>query len=411
MPEKMKLSEIKNHLEAIFGKEDVISDDSFLLAYSTDASQIPGSAKYVVFPHETDQIRRLILFASRYQIGLVPRGGGTGLVGGAVPNDDIVVDLSKMIRVSNFDKNNKIIWVEPGVILSKLNLFLKEHNLFFPVIPSSHSVCTIGGMAATDAVGLRAIRYGKTSDNILELELLDGSGKTHKITDLSVVGSEGIYGFITKIKLMLVEYPEQISLNVFEFDNLDELLEIIFDLKNNSRVTALEFIDKQSSKLLELEEKYHLIVEYDDDSGDIKTKKEIEDVWTLREGLRTVFGELQLDIIEDPFIPDDKLKEFIEWSEIHDVPCFGHIGVGILHLQFKSSQNKLIDKMLRMVISFGGDVTGEHGYGTLKSKFLNKIDKNNILAIKKKYDPHHIMNLKKVIGKYNFDNDDGDNEE
>lgn len=393
--------QIRKHLEQIFEPENVLSDPVHLLAYMTDASQVKGNAIYVVFPKETEQLRRLVIFAARRSLALVPRGGGTGLVGGVVPDDAIIVDLSRMTRISEFDKDNKTIQVEPGVILEKLNNYLKNFGLFFPVVPSSHGVATLGGMIATNAVGSRAIRYGKTSDNVLEVKLLDAKGEIHTITDTSVFGSEGTLGFMIGMKLHLEPLPVERSLSVFEIDTLDEVMETLANLRDNPHITAIEFIDRKSSKLVDLSERYHLIIEFDDLSGDMKDEREIEEVWEMREGYRTLYGEQGLDIIEDPWIPEEKLKEFIEWCNTNDIPCFGHLGVGIMHLHFNIQQKGLIEKMFNLVNNLGGNVSGEHGIGILKKSFLDRSVKSKFNALKERYDPHNIMNPGKVVGSWN----------
>ncbi|MFP4112609.1 MAG: FAD-binding oxidoreductase [Candidatus Woesearchaeota archaeon] len=400
MESKETFGILEKNLGHIFEGDDLISEPNALLTYYTDASQIAGNAKYVVFPKQIEQLRRLIILATKQKQALVPRGSGTDLVGSAVPEDGIVVDFSRMTKIFDFDRKNKTITVEPGVILEKLNNYLKNFDLFFPVIPSSHNVCTIGGMVATNAAGSKAIKYGKTSDNVLEVELLDGQGKTHTIKDASIFGTEGTIGFITKIKLELKNLPKERSLTVYTLDNLEELKNVLPELKEKPNITAIEFVDKKSSSFLKLENKYHLIVEYDDMSGDIKEEEKIKAIWEMRESLRTVYGEKRLDIIEDPYIPEEKLPEFIEWIEMNEIPSFGHLGVGIMHLHFSSEQKRLIDKMLNITKKLGGNVSGEHGIGILKKKYLDKTEKNKIMLLKQKYDPKNIMNPGKMISSW-----------
>jgi len=134
---------------------------SINIAYESDASQIKGkfsgaSGFEVIAPKSIAEIS-LVVKANN---NIVPRGGGTGLAGGAVPSGSncVIVDMSKMNKVLDFDKKHKKIIVQSGMILDEINGFLRQHGLEFPVNPSSHSVCTIGGMIATDAVGRRAIK-------------------------------------------------------------------------------------------------------------------------------------------------------------------------------------------------------------------------------------------------------------
>jgi glycolate oxidase len=392
-----ELKFINEQLERIFEKKDIISNPIHLIAYKTDASMIKGQALFTVFPENIDQIRRLILFAGRQNLKLVPRGGGTGLVGGAVPNNSVVVDLSKMVKISQFSEDEKTIFVEPGVILEKLNCFLKDYKLMFPVIPSSHKVCTIGGMIATNAVGLRAVKYGRTSSNVLELHLLDGKGKVHILKDRSAIGSEGILGFIVGAKLALEKIPQKKSLSFYEFSELDLLVDKVTDLKKTKGVSAIEYIDKKSSLMIGLEENYHLLVEFENELGDYSDAQKMNEIWSLREGLRTIYGNEGYLTIEDPVLPLSKMKEFLLWCEERDIPCYSHIGVGIVHNQFRQDQRDLIDEMLKYAISLGGKVSGEHGIGILKKKYLSNEIKYNIEKLKKTYDPKNILNPNKII--------------
>lgn len=388
----------KIHLDKIFGPENVLVDEAADFVYSTDASQIKGNTLAVVFPKTPASVQRLVLYATRNNISLVPRGGGTGLVGGAVPNGAIVVDFSRMTKVFEFNHSEKTVRIEPGVILSRLNEYFKKYDLFFPVIPSSEKVCTLGGMIATNAVGLRALRYGRTQDNVIEVDFIDGSGKMYSSSDPFIFGNEGTLGFIVGAKINLSRVPFERSLDVLESDDLNEVLAAseVFSKKEN--VAALEFLDKETSKQLELPSKYHLIVEYVDDSGSIRDEDQISEFWDSREGLRTIQEKSGYSIIEDPEIPLRVAREFITWCESKKIPVFAHIGVGIFHLAFELNRNDLIKEMQDFVKSIGGKPSGEHGIGLTKKEFISDSMKEHFMLLKNKYDPYNIMNPGKIVG-------------
>ena len=164
-----------------------------LEAYEIDASRVKGKALDVVHPKTISEVKRFVISSRR----VVPRGAGTGLSGGCVPQGgvDLVIDLSKLDAIGSFDRERGTIEVEAGVILDDLQEYLEKYNLEFPINPSSHSVCTIGGMIATNAVGSRAIKYGRTSEWIRWIEIIDSQGNLHRkgVTEMSdYFGMEGI---------------------------------------------------------------------------------------------------------------------------------------------------------------------------------------------------------------------------
>jgi len=176
--------------------------NSFLKVYESDASRIKGNALRVVHPKNTEEVCDFILDNDN----IVIRGGGTGMSGGSVPLDEVVLDLSKLTIISNFDEKQKTVEVEAGVILDDLQYYLKGSGLNFPVNPSSHSVATIGGMIATNAVGSQGFMYGKTSMWVKWVEVVNYKGEVEKkgITELSdYVGMEGITGVIIRACLKI----------------------------------------------------------------------------------------------------------------------------------------------------------------------------------------------------------------
>lgn len=370
--------------------------NNLLKVYETDASQIEGKAKDVVFPKTISEIKSLILKSQRICV----RGAGTGLAGGAVPlnGEDVVLDLSKLNQISNFDKERKTVEVEAGVILDDLQNFLEDYGLEFPVKPSSHEVCTIGGMIATDAVGSRGVRYGKTSDWVSWIEVLDSSGKIEKKgkTELSdYAGMEGISGVIVGASLKLAEKKKRTA-DLIEKENFEELVEIVRNLKRRDDVSMIEFFGKQVSELLNLEKKYHLIVEYESGEGKLKDD-DYRALMDLRDSLYPLLAKEGFSRIEDPKLMLDKIPSLVEFLEKNRVPVFGHLGVGILHPCFSQEQGKLIEKMMKLIKRFNGYVSGEHGIGLLKKEFVDPNDKKILVNIKKRTDGKNKFNVGKVV--------------
>lgn len=387
---KMKL------LKKQFGEKASV-DELELVAYSTDASQIDGQAMAVVWPESNEDVYKLIRNAHRTDAKLTPRGAGTGLVGSAVPQNTIVLDFSRMDKIISINKKSKIAIVEPGVVLDDLNNALENHNLKFPVLPASHAACTIGGMISTNAAGIRAVCYGKMMDWIEELEVLDGMGRMFKVNKAKLdhfCGTEGTIGIITKAKLKLTELASTYSLDYFKLETISDMFDV-YDSLDKDKLRAVEYIDKVASRIAGLSPYYHLLIEYNDSTGQIFNETEIENIWKMRKQTGIKLSAEGYTIKEDPKIPQDKIPEFIRWLEEHDIPSFGHIGIGIIHPDFKDSE--LLDEMYGLVKELGGEVSGEHGIGLKKKEYVTDDFKKRIIKLKTRYDPKNILNPNKLI--------------
>jgi glycolate oxidase len=367
-----------------------------LRVYESDASQLNGRALDVVHPRNVAEVRGIVANVER----VVIRGGGSGLVGGCVPQNgqDVVLDLSKMDKIYGFDKERKTVEVEAGVILDELQGYLFRYGLEFPVKPSSHSVATIGGMIATDAVGARAIKYGRTSNWVKWVEVVDGNGEVHRkgVTELSdYVGMEGISGVVVRACLKLSSLKKRTA-TLVRVGGLGEVVEIVRNLKRNSSVSMIEFLDKIVSEGVGLEKGYYLIVEYEDGSG-VLSGMEYNKLMEMRDRIYPWVAEKGYNRIEDPKIMIDKFVKLVEWLEVRGIPVFGHIGVGILHPCFNEEQEKFVSEMMKLVKRLGGFVSGEHGIGFLKRDFVEVNDRKILVNVKKRTDPLNKFNVGKVV--------------
>lgn len=388
-------------LADIVGKENFSDKDIELLSYSSDASRVRGGAVGIVWPVTTEQVQGIVRHAREHNLNLVPRGGGTSLVGGAVPQDSLVVDMCRMNRVLELKPDGRHAVVEPGVIAERLNRRLAEHGLFFPVVPSSHRVCTIGGMIAANAGGNRTIRYGKTNEWVAEIEAVDGSSKVRHLTEREEIdafcGSEGILGIVTRAKLVLTELIEDTSLDLHRFENAKDVIDVVERFREDEEVIAIEYFDSQCAGLLGLEARHHVIIEFKGGRGKIRSREEIDKIWRMREGLGSILGSRGHTIIEDPKVPLERMGEFLRWFEKNGIPAFGHIGVGILHPRFKISDREKIAEMYARVRELGGSVSGEHGIGVTKKEFADKRYIENLKKLKEDYDPENLFNRGKVF--------------
>jgi FAD/FMN-containing dehydrogenase len=362
------------------------------IAYSSDASQIRGITDEVVWPETAEEVRRTVKYCLEQGMNIVPRGGGTGLAGGAVPDNSVVIDLSKMNKI---EIKGDYATVEPGVVLEDLNTKTEK---FLPVVPGSRKSATIGGMIATNAAGMRSIKYGKMMEWVEELEVIDGNGnKTtigkDKIKDFC--GREGTTGIITKAKIRLAEKPKELSLSILTFDNITNLAEKLKELVKNKNVSAVEYLDKITSALAGLEDRPHLIVEYESHEGNIKGQ-DMEEVWEMRDGIYALVVNEGYTVIEDPEIKIENINKFLYWLQKNDIPTYGHIGIGVLHPHFRKD-SPLIPEMFETTKALDGKVSGEHGIGILKKEYAEKEILDEVKKLKKTYDEKNIMNKGKII--------------
>ena len=366
------------------------------IVYSRDASPAVGNAGIIAWPSTYLELQKLVRFCAREKISITARGGGTGLVGGAVPHDAIVVDMSRMNAISNLNHNNKTINAGAGVILDQLNDKLKPYNLEFPVQPGSHAACTIGGMIATNAAGMMSARYGRTADRVLALKIMDGTGKVfdfdkEKIKEIA--GTEGNCCIILEATLNLQEIQNDVSSDLFAFETIEEVLEKFEELKNDKSVMSIEYVNELASQLAGIKPREYLLVKYAGKKGKFG-EYEAEKFWKLRENLYSVLVESGFGRIEDPKIPEARVKDFLVWLQIRKIPCYGHISSGIFHPHFANEKD--LNEMYDLVSSINGDLASEHGVGILKKKlapaFMYKMK-----SLKERYDPVNILNRGKIF--------------
>jgi FAD/FMN-containing dehydrogenase len=324
------------------------------------------------------------------------RGGGTSLVGGAVPQNSIVADMSRFNKIKRLDLREKSVVIESGVILDDLNAALAKYNLEFPVKPGSHAACTIGGMIATNAGGMLTPKFGKIADWISAVRIIDGTGKVFDFYGddaKQIAGTEGCWGIILEARLRLIDLPKYYSTDFYEFDSIQKLIEKVNELKKDNEVIAIEYINSIAARMAGLKEKDCLLVKYAGTKGHIDALR-AEKLWKLRENIYSILVENGYPKIEDPML-ENGIEKFLDWLNKQYVPCFGHIAFGVLHPHFQNQEE--VEKMNNTVKELGGKFCGEHGVGMLKKRIAPFIITQKIKELKDKYDPNHILNKGKVI--------------
>lgn len=453
-----EITEIMN----ILGKDKVMTEPEDLLCYSFDATpDIPGAApEAVVSPENAGEVAKVLKIASRYKIPVYPRGSGTNLSGGTVPiNGGIVLSTLKMNKIIEIDADNLIAVVQPGVINQALNDALAPYGIFYPPDPASCAVATMGGNVAECSGGLRGLKYGVTKDYVqgLQVVLADGTivkfgGKTVKnVTGYDMIklftGSEGTLGVITEITVKLLPVPETRCTMLAVFDNLESAGNAVSDIIRNKVIpSTLEILDKVTIEAVEnylniglpVTAEAVLLAETDgikevvEKEKDIMYKtlekhggkvslaandKERDDLWAARRAALPALARLKpTTVLEDATVPRSQVTKMLTAiSEIGKkynliIGNFGHAGDGNLHPTIVTDARNeeemkrvrsAVEEIFQAALQLGGTLSGEHGIGMAKKKFIPwQMGPDEIEAmknIKKIFDPYNILNPGKFI--------------
>ncbi len=448
-------------LEKIVGPKYLTTRKEDLLCHSYDATGRSFLPDGVIFPETEAQVSQIFKLASQKKIHIIPRGSGSGMTGGAVPvAGGLVLVTSRMNRILEIDEDNFIARVEPGVIVSKIHSTVEAKGLFYPPDPASSSVCTIGGNIGECAGGPRAVKYGVTRDYVLGLRAVLPSGEIirtgvstakgvagYDLTRL-IVGSEGTLALVTQITLKLLPKPGVVKTLAVFFDQMDSAAQTVAHLMKQSVIPrCVEYLDEASlnlvRKLLSFElpqgVRAMLILELDGDADQVE--KETEQVsnicaragalevrvaadpaqaaqlWEARKALSPVLYKIAPHKInEDIVVPISKIPRIVEiCREIQHtsgltVVSFGHAGDGNIHCNImydkqdpaqEKRAEQAVDDLFKATLALGGTITGEHGVGITKMKYLPLeigIQELEIMkGIKKVFDPENILNPGKIF--------------
>ena len=391
-----------------------------------------GDASALVFPNITQEVSDVLKFAHTNNIPVTPRGAGTNLVGSTVPhNGSIILDFSRMNRILEIDKENFTATVEPGVILEDFQKYVEGLGFFYPPDPGEKRA-SLGGNIATNAGGMRAVKYGVTRDYVMGLELVLADGtivtvgsKNRKDTtglDIKdiVIGSEGTLAVITKCLLRLIGKPEKSQSILVSFDSLQSGIEAVpIILRQNLNPTAVEFIERKVVKLGEdfLGLKYpdpeaaaYLLLTFDGAAAEIDgaiqklgdvlkgasrrviildgsvPELDSTNIWKIRgclvKAVEAVSEQEPLDIV----VPIARVADFVEYvnklenSSGMQMISFGHAGDGNVHLcvvrgsrskeVWESELNANLEKLYAKAKELGGLISGEHGLGVSKRSYF-----------------------------------------
>lgn len=361
-------------------------------SYSTDASRIPGIVEMVTWPKNVNELQRVCQIASRHNIKVTPRGAGCNLVGGAVPENSVVVDMNKMNKILEID--NSYAYVEAGVTVKQLNDALA--NKKFPIIPLNHRVATIGGLIASNAFCSKTSEIGRMVDWVIEIEAVDGTGRFHKLAGDDIrhfVGLEGSTGIIAKAKLKL-EPVDKSSITMMNFNTIDAMSDYLSERKDEPIRTDL--LDDTASELLGFEPKIHLIEFYPENEGKLTDENEVKEIENLHERLDWKLKRRGYSIIEAPSIPQENVEKMEYWLRKNAIPNYAHLGCNIFVCYFKDNSKEL-DVFRDVVKNLNGDLSCGFGFGLKYKNLVKNEDRTRIAKLKEAYDPKSVMNKGKLI--------------
>jgi len=386
-------------------------------------------------------------------------GGATPVAGG------MVVSFDCMRRVIEFDADNRLMVVEAGVVTADIDALARTQGLFYPPDPGSSPYCRIGGNLAMNAAGPRAVKYGTTRDYVLGLHAVTGSGEairtgcrtTKGVTgyDLTrlLVGSEGTLALITEATLQLLPAPQAVATLRIAYNHSQHAIAAVGRVMRQPVIPcALEFMDRHSLAAirergatkngiedLPLGTQALLMVEVDGAAEDLprqlaalqaalagegllemrgaNNKAEIAKLWAARRSLSSAVKKIApLKINEDVVVPVSALPEFVAFldglGERYRLPIvsFGHAGNGNLHVNLMvhpddademARAEKCLEEVMGKVLALGGTLSGEHGIGTEKRRFISQeIDAPTLALmrnIKQQFDPHGLFNPGKLF--------------
>lgn len=447
----------------IVGKENVLASEVDRHSYSYDAAVLPPKLPALaVRPETPEALGRVVKTCNELGLPLTVRGSGTNLSGGTIPSPGGVVALTGALnKIIEINEADMYAVVQTGVVTAKFAAEVAKRGLFYPPDPGSQAVSTIGGNVAENAGGLRGLKYGVTKDYVMGMSLYDVDGELVKtgsrtvkcVTGMNLhglmVGSEGTLGVFNEIILKLVPPPKASKAMMAVFDDLGKASETVAAIIAAKIVPAtLEYMDDFTIKTVEdfahaglpTDAKALLLIEVDghpaqveDEAAEVEAickrvgatriqvardAAERNKVWEARRAALSALARVRpTTVLEDATVPRSQIPAMVGALEKIaakyklTIGTFGHAGDGNLHptiLTDKRDHEEFkrveaaIDEIFDVALSLGGTLSGEHGIGTAKSKYMAKeVGQGSILyarKLKKALDPKGILNPGKITG-------------
>ena len=421
-------------LAAEFPADFLTTDPGDLAEYGRDWTKVyDPHPSAIALPRSTDEVSRLMKLCTEFRIPVVPSGGRTGLAAGAVAKDgELVVSLTRMRRIDPVDLLGRTVRVQAGAITEAVHHACEEHGLTWPVDFASKGSSQVGGNIATNAGGVRVIRYGLTRHWVLGLQVVLASGEVLELngaleknntgTDLRqlFIGTEGTLGIVTEATLKLARLPGRVDVMVFAVEGLASVLSLFREAREGPfTVRAFEFFTDRCMARLERHRgirppfegaaDHYVLIETEDGSEEAleawtgslferglvvdgtlaQNTQQATELWTLREGISESLSATGMPHKNDVALPIAQLEAFCArldrtFAELYpgwEICLFGHIGDGNLHVNVMKPDAMEKDEFLHrthdadrvlfdLVKEHRGSISAEHGVGLLKKPWL-----------------------------------------
>ena len=387
----------------------------------------------IALPSSIEEVQAIVRWANQQSVAIVPSGGRTGLSGGAVAaNGELVLSLERMNRVLDFDAVDRTLTVQSGIILQAVHEAAREHGLLYTVDFAARGSCSIGGNIATNAGGIRVIRYGNTREWIAGLKVVAGNGELLELNRGLIknssgydfrqlmIGSEGTLGIVVEATLKLTDPPPPSQVMLLALPNMDALMQVFALFRAQLTLQAFEFFTDRAlahvlahgaQRAIDGDHPYYVVTEFDavderaqetalaafehvlekgwvTDGVMAQSESQAAALWRLREGIteslapqRPYKNDVSVRISAVPaFLHEMSALLAREYPHI-EVVWFGHIGDGNLHINVLRpdeldektfiAQCEHVTKLLAATLQrHGGSISAEHGIGLVKRAYL-----------------------------------------
>jgi glycolate oxidase subunit GlcD len=429
---KSRLDLLKMHCAEL----EISTEKAVLDSYGNDWTRFrKPDATAVVFPRNSDEVAKLVGVAGEHGIPLVPSGGRTGLSGGAIADaGEVVVSFDRMRRILDFNAVDRTLTVEPGVVTQAIQEYAMQRNLYYPVSFASEGSSQIGGNIATNAGGIRVLRYGLTRDQVVGLKVIDGRGtliecnsglvKNASGYDLRhlFIGSEGTLGLIVEATLRLTDPPDPSRVMLLAVSGLEGMMTVFRQFNEALNLTAFEFLSSAAMRHvrrghdlpapMDTDSPYYALLEFDCadpdqedlalqrfeyclDEGSVidgvisQSEAQASDLWRYREGISeaiTKFTPYKNDLSVRVSAIPGYLSDLDQLAQTRypdfEVLWYGHFGDGNLHMnilkpedmsvaEFEKVCGRVNPDVFELTRSHQGSISAEHGIGVLKQPYLS----------------------------------------
>ena len=440
-------------LKSLLGSGRISEDEDIIKTYSDDwTGRYRGSARAVISPQSTYEVAEILNWCSTNQVGVVPQGGNTGMVGGSTPlNGELIISLRKMKNVNFSDTNDNQIVAEAGATLLEIQNLALERSMIYGVDFAARDSATIGGTIATNAGGLNVLRYGTTRRQIISVEAVTGTGEIignlngldkdntgYHLPSL-LCGSEGTLAIVTRAKLRLRPKPKENVSILFGLDTIQDAVNLTEAcVSTSTEIIACELFFQKGVDLVR--EAYdlqplwnnknsiYLLCEFAGDLGVLDrlnenvlgemlrthdsilvatSDRERQRLWQYRELHTLAISNKGIPLKLDVTIPLGNLTHFLDsiatiCGNINPLSIpyvFGHSADGNMHLNILQSEPNVAEmeeEILKFVVSLDGSISAEHGIGRAKAPYLhlqrNEEEIRLFREMKKAFDPKGILN-------------------